>query len=85
MKVFSLFESSLKDPNKLYWIFEQFIIVTVAIFTHLGNSLKKKKNFERTKLAVTPWRAQLRTFILEPVYTDGGGGPQVSEVTRLSI
>ena len=47
--------------------------------------IKKKKNFERTKLAVTPWRAQLRTFILEPVYTDGGGGPQVSEVTRLSI
>ena len=38
MTVFSVFESSLLDPNKLNRIFEQFIIVTVAIFQHLWNS-----------------------------------------------
>ena len=42
---------------------------------------KKKKNFERTKLAVTPWRAQLRIFIFRACL-HGGGGPQVGEVTR---
>ena len=41
MTVFSVFESSLLDPNKLNRILEQFIIVTVAIFLHLWNSLKK--------------------------------------------
>ena len=38
MTVFSVFESSLLDPNKLNRILEQFIIVTVAIFLHLWNS-----------------------------------------------
>ena len=41
MTVFSVFESSLLDPNKLNRILEQFIIVTVAIFLHLWNSFKK--------------------------------------------
>ena len=41
MTVISVFESSLLDPNKLNRILEQFIIVTVAIFLHLWNSLKK--------------------------------------------
>ena len=41
MTVFSVFESSLLDPNKLNRILEQFIIVTVAIFLYLWNSLKK--------------------------------------------
>ena len=33
-----------------------------------------KKNFERTQLAVTPWRAQLRTFIFRACLHGGGGG-----------
>ena len=41
MTVISVFESSLLDPNKLNRILEQFIIVTVAIFRYLWNSLKK--------------------------------------------
>ena len=43
MTVLSLFESSLLGPNKLNRIFEQFIIVTVAIFLHLWNSEKTLK------------------------------------------
>ena len=69
MTVFSVFESSLLDPNKLNRILEQFIIVTVAIFLHLWNSLKK-----RTQLVITPWRAQLRTFIFRACLHGGGGG-----------
>ena len=72
MTVFSVFESSLLDPNKLNRILEQFIIVTVAIFLHLWNSLKKK--LWRTQLAITPWRAQLRTFIFRACLHGGGGG-----------
>ena len=69
MTVFSVFESSLLDPNKLNRILEKFIIVTVAIFLHLWNSLKK--NFERTQLAITPWCAQLRTFIFRACLRGG--------------
>ena len=33
-----------------------------------------KKNFERTQLAITPWHAQLRTFIFRACLHGGGGG-----------
>ena len=33
-----------------------------------------KKKLERTQLAVTPWRAQLRTFTFMACLHGGGGG-----------
>ena len=70
MTVFSVFESSLLDPNKLNRILEKFIIVTVAIFLHLWNSFKKT-------LKELSWQLHLgaRNYglsFLGPVYMEVG-------------
>ena len=70
MTVFSVFESSLLDPNKLNRILEKFIIVTVAIFLHLWNSLKK--NFEELSWQLRLGARNYGLSLLGPVYMEVG-------------
>ena len=70
MTVFFSFESSLLDPNKLNRIFKQFIIVTVAIFLHLWNSLKK--NFEELSWQLRLGARNYGLSFLGPVYMEVG-------------
>ena len=70
MTVLTVFESSLLDPNKLNRILEQFIIVTVAIFLHLWNSLKK--NFEELSCQLRLGARNYGLSFLGPVYMEVG-------------